>query len=45
MKNKPTKNYPNEKNTEYPIEILDKIDRKILNILQKNNQITNQALA
>jgi len=26
-------------------ELLDKTDRKILNILQKNNQITNQALA
>lgn len=25
--------------------ILDKVDRRILNILQKNNQITNQALA
>ncbi|HAU1376736.1 TPA: Lrp/AsnC family transcriptional regulator [Legionella pneumophila] len=45
MKNKPTRNYPNEKNTGYPVEILDKIYRKILNILQKNNQITNQALA
>lgn len=26
-------------------ELLDKTDRKILNILQKDNQITNQALA
>ncbi|MDR3503368.1 MAG: Lrp/AsnC family transcriptional regulator [Legionella sp.] len=33
----------NDKNHAH--ELLDKTDRKILNILQKDNQITNQALA
>lgn len=33
----------NNKNCEN--ELLDKMDRKILNILQRDNQITNQALA
>lgn len=40
---KSTQTTANDKN--YAHELLDKTDRKILNILQKDNQITNQALA
>jgi Lrp/AsnC family leucine-responsive transcriptional regulator len=40
---KSTQTTANDKN--YTHELLDKTDRKILNILQKDNQITNQALA
>ena len=32
-------------NKNHANELLDKTDRKILNILQKDNQITNQSLA
>jgi Lrp/AsnC family transcriptional regulator, leucine-responsive regulatory protein len=43
---KSTSNFmPVEKNIISEQEVLDKIDRKILNILQKDNQITNLALA
>lgn len=45
MKKKEYKTINNDETEVISEKVLDKIDRKILNILQKNNQITNLELA
>ena len=45
MKKEQHSNYSKDHDKGSSFKLLDKMDRKILNILQKDNQITNQALA
>ena len=45
MKNKSTDSKSNHKNEDAEGLLMDKTDIKILNLLQKNNQLTNLELA